>query len=272
VFARKPAPVQVSWLGYPGTTGLSTMDYRLSDPYLDPPGLFDAFCSEESIRLPETFWCYDPMTEGLPVNPLPALENGIVTFGCLNNFCKINEGCLSVWSQVLRAVPHSRLVFRTPPGEARERMRVGFDKEAIPASRVDFVERQPRPQYLELYRRIDLCLDPFPYNGHTTSLDALWMGVPTITIIGETVVGRAGLSQLSNLGLQELAAETPDQYVALAVQLAGDLPRLQELRSTLRERMRQSPLMDGARFARNMEHAYREMWRRWCRSPAAELK
>ena len=218
VFARKPAPVQVTWLAYPGTTGLSTIDYRLTDPYLDPPGLFDAFYSEESIRLPDTFWCYDPLTDQPPVNALPALENGFITFGCLNNFCKVNDGCLALWAQVLRAVPQSRLLLRAPRGQAREHVLARLEQEGIAASRVEFADRQPRLEYLKLYQRIDLGLDPLPYNGHTTSLDAFWMGVPTLTLVGKTVVGRAGWSQLCNLGLKELAAETPEQYVALAAQ------------------------------------------------------
>jgi predicted O-linked N-acetylglucosamine transferase (SPINDLY family) len=267
VFARKPAPVQVAWLAYPGTTGLSAIDYRLTDPYFDPPGLFDDCCSEESVRLPETFWCYDPLTDQPPVNPLPALESGVITFGCLNNFDKVNEAVLSLWAQVLRAVPRSRLLLLAPQGQARLRVLAQLDKEGIATERVEFADRMPKPHYLKMYQRMDLCLDPFPCNGGTTTLDAFWMGVPTITLVGQTLVGRAGWSLVCNLGLKELAAETPEQYVALAVQLAGDPPRLDELRRTMRQRMRQSPLMDANRFARNMEQAYRQMWRRWCEQP-----
>jgi len=264
VFARKPAPVQVAWLGYPGTTGLSTIDYRLTDPYLDPPGLFDAFSTEKSVRLPDTFWCYDPLTDQPAVNGLPALERGNITFGSLNNFCKINDGCLALWAQVLHAVPHSRLLLRAPRGQAREHVLARLEPEGIPASRLEFTDALPRSEYLKLYHQIDLGLDPLPYNGHTTSLDAFWMGVPTLTLVGKTMVGRAGWSQLCNLGLQDLAAETPQQFVALAANLAHDLPRLHELRGTLRQRMQRSPLMDAPHFAQNVEHAYRQMWRRWC--------
>jgi predicted O-linked N-acetylglucosamine transferase (SPINDLY family) len=267
MFARKPAPVQVAWLGYPGTTGLSTIDYRLTDPYLDPPGLFDAFYSEESIRLPDTFWCYDPLSAEPPVTSLPARETGIVTFGCLNSFCKINEGCLALWSQVLRKVPQSRLLLRAPRGQARDNVTTTFQKEGIALERIELIDSLPRPQYLATYHRIDLGLDPLPYNGHTTSLDAFWMGVPTLTLVGQRVVGRAGLSQLCNLGLRELAAETPNEYVELVARWAGDRDRLGELRGSLRERLRQSPLMDGKRFARHMEEAYRQMWHRWCFGP-----
>jgi protein O-GlcNAc transferase len=264
VFARKPAPVQVSWLGYPGTTGLSTIDYRLTDPYLDPPGLFDAFYSEESLRLPDTFWCYDPLTTEPSVHGLPALESGVVTFGCLNNFCKINDGCLALWAQVLRAVPRSRLVLLAPRGPARDRVLSRLYQEGIAGARVVFADKRPRPEYLKLYHQIDLGLDPLPYNGHTTSLDAFWMGVPTLTMLGKTVVGRAGWSLLCNLKLNELAAETSEEYVALTAQLAGDLPRLQHLRGTLRQRLSRSPLMDGRRFAGNVERVYRQIWRGWC--------
>jgi predicted O-linked N-acetylglucosamine transferase (SPINDLY family) len=272
VFARKPAPVQVAWLGYTGTTGLATIDYRLTDPYLDPPGLLDVFYSEASLRLPDTFWCYDPLTDQPPVSSLPALETGVITFGCLNNFCKINDGCLALWARVLEAVPRSRLLLLAPRGRAREHVAARLDQAGIAAPRVEFADRQPRPEYLKLYNRIDLGLDPVPCNGQTTSLDAFWMGVPMITLVSKTTAfGRAGWSQLSNLGLQELAAETPDQYVELAMHLARDLPKLQQLRGTLRQRMLGSPLMDSRRFAGHMEQAYRQMWCRWCEQRKREL-
>ncbi len=264
VFARKPAPVQVSWMGYPGSTGLSTIDYRLTDPYLDPPGAKDSGSSEQALRLPDTFWCYDPQGDQPLVNDLPALTSGFITFGCLNNFSKVNDGVLLLWAKVLGAVPQARLLLLAPRGQARDHVLGILRQQGIDEPRVEFADRQPRQQYLRNYNRIDLGLDLLPYNGHTTSLDAFWMGVPTITLIGKTVVGRAGWSQLCNLDLRELAARTPEEYVALAVQLAGDLPRLQEMRATLRGRMRASPLMDASRFAHHMEQAYRQMWRTWC--------
>jgi predicted O-linked N-acetylglucosamine transferase (SPINDLY family) len=267
VLARKPAPIQVAWLAYPGTTGLSTMDYRLTDFYLDPQGLFDAYYSEESVRLPETFWCYDPLISQPPlINALPALERGVITFGCLNDFGKINEGCLAVWAKVLQAVPQSRLLLLAPRGQAREHVGARLQREGIAASRVQFADHHLRLEYFKLYHGIDVGLDPFPCNGGTTTLDAFWMGVPTITLLGKTVVGRAGWSLMSNLGLQELAAETPEQYVALAARLACNLPRLQEVRATLRQRLQQSPLMDGQRFARHVEQAFRHMWHKWCQA------
>src|SRR5262245_1688585 len=268
-FARQPAPVQVCWLAYPGTTGLPTIDYRLTDPYLDPPGLFDAFYSEQSVRLPETFWCYDPLTQGPGVSELPALSSGQVTFGCLNNFCKINDGVLRLWARVLKDVERSRLVLLAPQGSARQRTLDVMQQQGIAEDRVSFADFRPRLDYLAQYHQIDIGLDTFPYNGHTTSLDALWMGVPVVTLVGETVVGRAGLSQLTNLGLTELVATTPEQFVQIVAELTCNLGHLAALRHSLRQRMKESALMDAPRFARNIEVAYREMWRQWCSSPNA---
>ena len=263
-FTRKPAPVQVTFAGYPGSTGLSAIDYRLTDVYLDPPGVHDDNYTEESIRLPDTFWCYDPLCSEPAVNPLPAIENGYLTFGCLNNFCKINPSVLALWARVLKSVERSRIMILAPEGRHRQDMLALLAREGVAPERVLFVGRQTVPEYLKLYHHIDVGLDTFPYNGHTTSLDSFWMGVPVITLVGQTVVGRAGVSQLSNLGLRELIAETPEQFVSIAAALAGDLPRLSELRAGLRERMQSSPLMDAPRFARNIEAAYRSMWQRWC--------
>ena len=268
MFARKPAPVQVTWLAYPGTTGLATIDYRLTDPCLDPPGMFDAYYSEQSLRLNDTFWCYKPLTTGLEPNLLPASGNGYVTFGSLNNFCKVNDSVLNLWSQVLKAVKDSRLLLRTPEGVARQRTLRIFANRGIASNRITFVGRQRRRDYLQTYHHIDIGLDTFPYNGHTTSLDSLWMGVPVVTLVGQTVVGRAGLSQLANLGLPELIAHGEDEFVEIAAKLACDRPRLNLLRSTLRTRLEQSPLMDAPRFARAIESAYRQMWQRWCESVA----
>jgi predicted O-linked N-acetylglucosamine transferase (SPINDLY family) len=268
VFARKPAPVQVSWLAYPGTTGVRTIDYRLTDPYLDPPGQNDELYTEQSVRLPDTFWCYDPLTDGPPVNALPAIANGYVTFGCLNNFCKVNAEVLRVWAEVLRAVERSQMLILVPERADRLQVLRSFEAQGVAGERIRFAALQPRPQYLQRYHEIDIALDTFPYNGHTTSLDCFWMGVPVVTLAGPTVVGRGGLSQLTNLGLTELIARTPEQFVRIAADLAGDLPGLAQLRAALRARLRQSPLMDAPRFARNVEAAYRAMWRRWC-EPAA---
>jgi len=264
IFARKPAPIQITFAGYPGTTGLNAVDYRLTDPYLDPPGEHDVVYSEKSIRLPHSFWCYDPPLNDPAVSPLPALRAGCITFGCLNNFAKINETVLQLWAPIFQAIPNCRLRILAPLGQHRQQM---LRSLGIDASRVDFVDVLARAQYLEQYHHIDICLDTFPYNGHTTSLDALWMGVPVITLCGKTVASRAGFSQMSNLGLQELVASTTGEFVRIATDLAADLPRLTALRATLRERMISSPLMGAKAFAGGIEEAYRSIWRRWCAAP-----
>jgi predicted O-linked N-acetylglucosamine transferase (SPINDLY family) len=264
VFARKPAPVQVCWLAYPGTTGLSAIDYRLTDPYLDPPGEDESLFSEQTVRLPRSFWCYDPLTSEPPVNPLPALDRGAITFGSLNNFCKVNEDVLRLWAQVLAATPGSRLLLLAREGSHRDETRAFLEREGIAPDRVTFAAPLPRARYLELYHQIDLGLDPFPYPGHTTTFDSLWMGVPVVTLAGGTPVGRGGVSILSNLGLPELIARTPEQYQKIAVRLARDRERLAGLRAGLRSRLQGSGLMDAKRFAADFEAALRRMWQTWC--------
>jgi predicted O-linked N-acetylglucosamine transferase (SPINDLY family) len=267
VFARRPAPVQVTYLAYCGTTGLSAIDYRLTDPFLDPPGQDDGgepVYSEESIRLPETYWCYRPPVEIESHGAPPAREAGCVTFGCLNNFCKVTEPTLDAWAQILKRVSQSRLLMHARPGSHRDRVRDFFASRSIAAERLAFADKLPVAEYLRLYNQIDVALDPFPYGGGTTTCDALWMGVPVVSFAGPTAVSRGGLGILSNLGLSELVAHRLEDYLEIACGLARDLPRLAGLRATLRDRMRHSPLMDAPRFARNVEAAYRKMWRRWC--------
>jgi predicted O-linked N-acetylglucosamine transferase (SPINDLY family) len=274
-FARKPAPVQVTWLGYPGTTGLATVDYRITDPYLDPidsragaspTGPNDGFYTEASIRLPQSFFVYDPLTEALPIGQVPAIRNGFVTFGCLNNFCKVNTGTLTLWAKVLRAVSGSRLLLLAPGGRARQAVLDTLAAHGVDRARVEFAGRLPRPQYLDLFNRIDLALDTWPYNGHTTTFDGFWMGVPVITMPADVPVGRAGYSLLSNLGLPEMCAADESGFVEQAVRLANDLDALRRLRSELRDRLTSSPLCDAPKFARAMEDAYRAMWKRYCAS------
>jgi protein O-GlcNAc transferase len=265
-FVRRPAPVQVTYLAYCGTSGLEAMGYRLIDPYLDPPGSREGVYSEKSIWLPETYWCYRPVLAAPAVTPLPALKAGHVTFGCLNNFCKVSAPTLAAWGRLLRALPDSRLLVHAPPGRPRDWALQELTRQEIGPERVTFVGLVPTADYFQLYERMDIALDPFPYGGGTTTCDALWMGVPVVSLAGQTGVGRGGLSILSNIGLAKLVAENTEDYVRVAVELANDLPRLRELRASLRERMQASPLMDAARFARNIEAAYRSMWSSWCNS------
>ncbi|HTV48193.1 MAG TPA: tetratricopeptide repeat protein [Phycisphaerae bacterium] len=266
LFAQKPAPVQVTWLAYPGSTGLQTIDYRFSDPYLDPPNTDLSVYSEQTMRLPESFWCYNPLFDG---PPRPAQQDGPICFGSLNHPCKINDRVLDLWSEILKATPHSRLLILTFSIEHQNYIRRYLGDVGIGPERLNFVRRSPRPEYLRLYDRIDIVLDTFTCNGHTTTMDSLWMGVPVVSLAGNTIVGRGGKSILTNVGLPELVANTSEEYVDIAVKLAGDLPRLKELRTTLRQRMENSPLMDAKRFTSNVEAAYRNMWKKWCNDAAS---
>jgi protein O-GlcNAc transferase len=264
VFARKPAPVQVTYLAYCGTTGLDTIDYRLTDPFFDPPGESDANYSEKSIRLPTTYWCYQPMLATPDVSPPPSLTTGFVTFGCLNNFCKVSQPTLECWRRILCELPNSRLLLHVPAGSAQARLHAFFAQGGIAPERLQFVERVAAEPYFRTYERIDIALDPFPFGGGTTTCDALWMGVPVITLAGQTAVGRGGVSIMSNLGLTDWIATNVDDYVHLAVAKAMGLSALDVLRRSLRQRMQSSPLMDAAGFARDIENAFRTMWRQWC--------
>ncbi len=238
---------------------------RLYLEVIDPLGSDLTVYSEKSLHLPDSFWCYDPLTREPAVGPLPARKNGDVRYGCLNNFAKTNDAVIALWARVLTTQPGSRLVLLAPESEGRSRALSAFEASGIDRSRIETVEYAARPDYLAKYGEIDIGLDTFPYNGHTTSLDALWMGVPVVTLMGPTVVGRAGACFAANLGLPELIAKTPDEYVAIAAQLSSDLDRLGEMRAGLRARMEASPLMDGARFVSHLEAAYRLAWRNWCR-------
>ncbi len=264
LFARKPAPIQVTYLGYCGTTGLETMDYRFSDLRLDSPESDTEFYSEETIFLPHSYWCYEPLDPTPASSPLPALTNGFVTFGCLNNFAKVSAAALDLWAELLHSVPESRLLLHANSEFCRQSVRERFAAAALAPERIRFVGMQAWEGYLNSLQEIDIALDPFPYGGGITSCDALWMGVPVVTLAGQTAVGRGGKSILTNVGLLDLIAETPDEYLEIARDLAADLPRLRELRLTLRERMEQSPLRDAAQHAREVEAAYRRIWRNWC--------
>lgn len=260
MFARKPAPVQIAWLAYPGTTGIKAMDFRLTDPWLDPHDSDSSCYTERSLRLADTFWCYEPHIVDLEPNKLPALSNGFITFACLNNFCKVSDASLRTWAKVMARVKDSRLLLLSPQGQHRQHVLAQLAQGGISHDRVEFIAYLPRRDYLSTYHSVDLCLDTLPYNGHTTSLDSYWMGVPVVTQVGNTVAGRAGWSQLNNLGLPELAAIDDDSFVDIAFHLATDIPRLSELRQRLRHMMENSPLMDKQRFARSMENVFKQAW------------
>ncbi len=213
LFARKPAPVQATYLAYAGTTGLETIDYRITDPHLDPPGSSDENYAERSIRLAETYWCYEPPIDSLEMSPLPAAAKGFVTLGCLNNFCKITPETFLTWSRLLIAVPNSRLLLHATVGSHRDHLHKKLSDQGVDPNRLTFVDRLALPQYMQQYQSIDIGLDPFPYVGGTTTCDALWMGVPVVTLRGQTAISRGGASILTNIGISELIAESPEQYV-----------------------------------------------------------
>ena len=264
VFARKPAPVQVSHFGYASTTGLSTMDYRITNALADPPGMTESLHTEELIRLPDVAWCYEP-TAGSEVNPLPALETGRVTFSSFNYLAKVNADVIALWAELMKAVPQSRLLLLANVAmQGMESVLGHFAANGIGGNRVEFLRRGTREEYLAYYHAVDIGLDPFPYNGGVTTCDALWMGVPVVSLAGDAYISRQGVSLLSSVGLQDWIAATADEYREIAIRWANDLPGLQKLRAELRQRVKSSPLTDGQRFTRNLETAYRSMWRRWC--------
>jgi len=266
VFARKPAPVQVTYLAYCSTTGLSAMDYRLTDHYLDPPGAAHSQYSEESMRLADTYWCYAAPSEASDIRQSPAVDSGVITFGCLNAPFKLNRAVLTTWASILIQIPGSRLLLHTGAGSHRERFRKLFADAGVDSSRVDFVGEVPVTKYFGGYHHIDIALDPFPYGGGTTTCDALWMGVPVVSLAGNLGVSRGGLSILSNIGLADLVATDQQGYIRIATELARNIPRLQSVRMAMRQRMLASPLMDAPGFARSVEAAYRQMWQRRCAS------
>ena len=259
VFARKPAPVQATYLAYAGTTGMAAMDWRISDPYLDPPGNGEEDYAEKTVRLPRTFWCYEPGVEVGEPEDAPSERNGFVTFGCLNSSAKVNAEVLKIWRRVLDEVAGSRIVLHWHEGEHRRRV-----AETLEEGRVEFVGLLPIERYFEVYGRIDVALDPFPFCGGTTTCDALWMGVPVVTMAGATAVSRGGKSILNNVGCWQWVAEDVEGYVARAVKLAGDVAEIARLRRTLRGRMQASPLLDGVGFAHGFEEALRAMWGEYC--------
>jgi predicted O-linked N-acetylglucosamine transferase (SPINDLY family) len=265
VFARKPAPVQVTYIGYQNTTGMSAMDYRLTDDWSDPPGT-DKFYTEKLVRLPRSFFCYRPSPDAPAVNALPALAAGHLTFGSFNNFAKVTPAVLAAWSRILAAVPGSRIIILANAADSlRQYLASTFQQHGVDAQRWTLVDRCPRAEYLERIRSVDIALDPFPFGGHTTTCDALWQGVPVVSLAGGMYAARFGSSALVTLGLNELVASSVDEYVNIAVRSAGDIERLAILRASLRERMAASPLLDFAGFTRNLEAAYCEMWTTWCK-------
>jgi protein O-GlcNAc transferase len=272
MFARKPAPVQVTWLGYPNTTGLEAMDYRLVDAVTDPEGEADAFASERLVRLPGGFLCYGAREDApAPVQPA-CLTTGVFTFGSFNNPAKLSGATLDVWARLLARLPTARLLLKGKPFAEAATRAIYLERLAergVAADRIELVGWLPEREHLALYDRVDVALDPFPYNGTTTTCEALWMGVPVVTLRGDRHAARVGASLLTQVGLSDLIADSMEAYTEIAVASAGDVARLVDLRQSLRPRMAASPLCDAPAFARRVEAAYRAMWQRWCDTPAA---
>jgi predicted O-linked N-acetylglucosamine transferase (SPINDLY family) len=268
LFARKPAPVQVSWLGYPNTTGLAAVDYRIVDNYTDPPGMTDQFYTEKLSRMPECFLCYQPEQDSPEIGPLPSQQKGFITFGSFNIISKITPEAVALWSRILKTVPNSTLLLKARSlfdKGTREYLGGLFMHQGIPEDRLTFMfHTESYQQHLGLYNEIDIGLDTFPYNGTTTTCEALWMGVPVVTLAGDRHASRVGASLLSAIGLSELIAKTDEEYLETAVALAHDIDRLQSLRERLRDRMKQSPLINAERFTVNLENCLREMWQQYC--------
>jgi protein O-GlcNAc transferase len=265
VFARKPAPIQVSWIGYEGTTGLAAMDYLLVDHLIVPVGSEQHY-RETVLRMPDGYLCYDPPETAPPVGPPPSLEKGFATFGSFNNLAKITPEVVAVWAKILHSVPTARFVMKyrgLGDQTINKRFLDLFASNGVGPQRLDLLPWSSYSDYLETYHQVDLALDPFPFSGSTITCESLWMGVPVITCPGDTFASRHGLSHLSNVGLVETIAWDRDEYVDLAVSLAGDQPRLAALRSGLRERMTASPLCDGKRFAANLTVILQDVWKQW---------
>ncbi len=265
VFARRPAPVQATWLGYPATTGLSAMDWRLVTADTDPPGA-EAWHSERLWRLPRSLWCYRPDPAMPVVDPrTPARRHGHVRFLSANNIAKLSDAAIAVWSRLLAAVPGACLVISGIISEAaRQSLRRRFAAHGIDPARIEIHGKLPAAEFHALLGDADIALDPWPYNGTTTSCDAMWMGLPLVTLTGERSAGRSGHALLRMIGLASLAARDEDDYLEIARALASDWSRLDALRASMRARIEASPLRDESGIARDLEAAYRGMWRNWC--------
>jgi predicted O-linked N-acetylglucosamine transferase (SPINDLY family) len=275
LFAQHLAPVQITYLGYPNTTGLPAMGYRFTDAVADPPGEADAFATEKLVRFSSVAWTYQPHGTAPPVAPAPCTRGAPVTFGCFNTLGKITDGMLRLWGRVMQAVPESRLVLKglgLSEAAAREQYQARFIACGLPPERIALVERTAGvEEHLSLYHQVDIALDTAPYGGTTTTCEALWMGVPVVTMQGDRHASRVGASLLTAIGHPEWIAPTPDDYLRIASELANDKARLAAARASLREKMRHSSLLDHAGQTRRFGEALRACWTEWCvaRQPAA---
>ena len=265
LFAMKPAPVQMTWLGYLGTTGLSRMDYRLTDAHADPVGASEHLHTEALLRLPHSQWCYQPQLPAFDSTPLPYLGRGSWTFGSYNNFTKLNPQVFAAWAAVLKRFPGSRLkLFAILNEEVAQWVGAGFAKEGITSDRIQCIGRLSISEYFGSASEVDVALDSFPYSGGTTTCDNLMMGLPVATIAGSRTIARSGVSLLTTMGLSDWIADSPQALPDLLERQLADPQRLAALRAELPTRLRNSPLMDAPQFTRDLERLYREAWQRWC--------
>lgn len=268
VFAQRPAPIQATWLGYLGTTGMTRMHYRISDRFADPPGTTEQYHSERLARLPHSQWCYRPFISVEATSTPPCLKNGHITFGSFNQVAKISASTRRLWAHILAQVPDARLVIAgVPPGPAHDALQRDLALSSAVAERLTLLPYVSLQDYFRLFNTVDIALDTMPYSGGTTTCDALWMGVPVITAPGARPASRSAASILSTAGLPEWISPSPDEYVHRAVAFARNREKLPQIRSSLRERLSASALMDEAGFAADLEALYRGMWRRWCAAP-----
>jgi predicted O-linked N-acetylglucosamine transferase (SPINDLY family) len=266
LFARKPAPVQFTYVGYPNTTGLEAMDWRITDAYADPPGLTEALHTEQLARLPESFLCFEPTADCPPVRPVPAHADGFFTYGCFNNLIKIGPDVVRAWARILLGAPGSRLLLKNASlslATVRARVEGLFAAHGVPSNRLQLMARVGHDAHLRLFNQVGLHLDTFPYNGTATTFEATWMGVPTLSLAGDRHAARVGVSHAMNLGLPDLVAASVDDYVERAIGFA-DTGRLAAVKTDLRERMRASPLMNHSGTTRAIEAVFRGAWRAWC--------
>ena len=272
LFARRPAPLQLTFLGYPNTTGMRAMDYRLTDALCDPPGDADLRYRERLLRMPHSLWCYRPPAQSAgAAETLPARRKGHVTFASMNNVAKLNSGIAALWAELLLRAGDARLLLATiPAGSPRQRLLRLFAEKGVDSGRIEFSDRLSKSGFQALHREVDIALDSSPCNGGATTCETLWLGVPVVSLAGPEFRSRAGLSLLSAIGLPGLVAQTPDEYVALACGLAQDLGKLEQLRAGLSERLRRSPLCDAESYTRALERIYRDIWCEWCRSTGTE--
>lgn len=265
VFARRPSPVQMTWLGYLCTTGLDFIDYRICDVNTDPPGLAEQWQVETPARLPDSQWCYQPQVAIRPPSSLPRLSRGFWTFGSFNQSSKINAAVLQAWAKVLAAIPDSRLRIHGVADAAHAvNIREAMAANGIESERIETVGRIPIDSYFDSFKDVDVAFDTFPYNGATTSLDSLIMGVPVACVAGNRPIARGGLSLMKTLDLMDWVASSPQGLPGLVVEQTRNVDRLAELRAALPDRLRGSALMDGARFTKNLEAIYRAAWCKVC--------